>query len=109
METRAKKVGMGGKLHYIFPSNGGLNPTDTVKAKALGIDKQMAADIHVSELTSSAFHQMVVLSQQLSVKSDFNLHLNGLSCRGLCRSAEAEESRWQWQTSSQRAISRSLP
>ena len=36
---------MGGKLHYIFPSNGGLNPADTVKAKALGIDAQMAADI----------------------------------------------------------------
>lgn len=48
MEARAKKVGMGGKLHYIFPSNGGLNPSDTVKAKALGIDSQMAADIHVS-------------------------------------------------------------
>lgn len=47
MEARAKKVGMGGKLHYIFPSNGGLNPADTVKAKALGIDSQMAADIHV--------------------------------------------------------------
>ena len=49
MEARAKKVGMGGKLHYIFPSNGGLNPSDTVKAKALGIDSQMAADIHVSD------------------------------------------------------------
>eukprot|EP01047_Picozoa_sp_COSAG01_P030206 COSAG01_NODE_2099_length_8429_cov_228.935414_5_plen_87_part_00 len=44
MEERAKKVGMGGKLHYIFPSNGGLNPADTIKAKALGIDAQMAAD-----------------------------------------------------------------
>lgn len=47
MEARAKKVGVGGKLKYIFPSNGGLNPADTIKAKALGIDAQMAADIHV--------------------------------------------------------------
>ena len=47
MEARAKKIGVGGKLKYIFPSNGGLNPADTIKAKALGIDAQMAADIHV--------------------------------------------------------------
>jgi hypothetical protein len=40
-------VCQGGALKYIFPSNGGLNPADTVKAKALGIDAQMAADIHV--------------------------------------------------------------
>ena len=47
MEAKAKTIGMGGKLKYIFPSNGGLNPADTIKAKALGIDAQMAADIHV--------------------------------------------------------------
>ena len=55
MEARAKQVGMGGKLHYIFPSNGGLNPADTVKAKALGIDAQMAADIHVSQHSAHPF------------------------------------------------------
>jgi alpha-L-arabinofuranosidase len=47
MEARAKQVGVGGQLKYIFPSNGGLNPADTIKAKALGMDAQMAADIHV--------------------------------------------------------------
>lgn len=62
METRAKKLGMGGKLHYIFPSNGGLNPADTVKAKALGIDQQMAADIHVSELSISTFYKTIAFA-----------------------------------------------
>ena len=47
---------MGGKLHYIFPSNGGLNPADTVKAKALGIDAQMAADIRTSTTAVNACH-----------------------------------------------------
>ena len=48
-----EQVGVGGKLHYIFPSNGGLNPADTLKAKALGIDAQMAADIRTSTIAAT--------------------------------------------------------
>jgi hypothetical protein len=47
MEARAASLGLNGTLHYIFPDNGGLNADDVMKAKALGIDAQIAADVHV--------------------------------------------------------------
>ena len=47
MEARAASLGLNGTLRYIFPDNGGLNADDVMKAKALGIDAQIAADVHV--------------------------------------------------------------
>lgn len=47
MEARAAALGMNGTLRYIFPDNGGLRGTDVEAAKKLGIDAQIAADIHV--------------------------------------------------------------
>lgn len=47
MEQRAKAVGAP-PLHYMFPSNGGLNPADIAKYQALGLpaDRYMP-DLHV--------------------------------------------------------------
>ena len=47
MEARAATLGLNGTLTYIFPDNGGLRGKDIDAAKALGIDAQIAADIHV--------------------------------------------------------------
>lgn len=47
MEQRAASLGLGGQLRYIFPDNSGLRGADVAKAKALGIDAQIAADVHV--------------------------------------------------------------
>ena len=49
MEARASKLGMAGKLTYMFPDNGFLNSTDIAKAKKLSprIDSSMVVDIHV--------------------------------------------------------------
>ena len=63
---RVASLDLNGTLRYIFPDNGGLNAIrgnqrqseairdncglnadDVMKAKALGIDAQIAADIHV--------------------------------------------------------------
>eukprot|EP01044_Picomonas_judraskeda_P008898 COSAG03_NODE_1049_length_4950_cov_49.608534_2_plen_611_part_00 len=51
MEARAKKVGMGGKLNYLFPSSWnavpqGVNATDAPKAAALGMGDRLLCDLH---------------------------------------------------------------
>jgi alpha-L-arabinofuranosidase len=46
MEERAQAVGAD-RLHYIFPSNGGLNAADATKAAALKLGDRLATDIHV--------------------------------------------------------------
>lgn len=47
MEARAAHLGLNGTLRYIFPDNGGLNGADVKAAQRLGIDSQLAADVHV--------------------------------------------------------------
>ena len=47
MEARARSLALNGTLRYIFPDNNGLNGADVDRAKKLGIDAQIAADIHV--------------------------------------------------------------
>eukprot|EP00051_Salpingoeca_urceolata_P021197 m.328061 g.328061 ORF g.328061 m.328061 type:complete len:807 (-) comp19750_c0_seq31:149-2569(-) len=47
MEARARTVGMGGKLYYMFPQNKYLNPADLAKAEALGLKDHLLADLHV--------------------------------------------------------------
>ncbi len=49
MEKKARELGIGKTLHYMFPSNGFLNDGDVVKAAALKprIDSQLLADLHV--------------------------------------------------------------
>jgi alpha-L-arabinofuranosidase len=47
MEERAKAVGAGGKIRYIFPDNGGVHGDDIAKAAALGLGAQLVTDLHV--------------------------------------------------------------
>lgn len=47
MEARARSLGLNGTLTFIFPDNGGLRGADIDAAKRLGMDAQIAADIHV--------------------------------------------------------------
>lgn len=47
MEERARALGHNGTLRYIFPDNAGLRGKDVDAAIKLGIDAQIAADIHV--------------------------------------------------------------
>ncbi len=47
MEERARALGLGGRLRYIFPQSGGLRGADVAAARALGIDAQIVTDIHV--------------------------------------------------------------
>ena len=46
MEARAKAVGAD-DLHYIFPSNSGLNPKDAQAAANLGLGPRLVTDLHV--------------------------------------------------------------
>ena len=55
MEAKARALGAAGTLHYIFPSNAGLNHSEMEAAKALarsgGVDaRQILVDIHVGAL-----------------------------------------------------------
>ena len=45
MEAKATALGVAGELKYIFPAV--LNDADVAKARALGIDEQLAIDMHV--------------------------------------------------------------
>ncbi len=47
MEQRAHSVGMGGKIYYMFPSNGYLNDADGDRAEQLGLGDHLLADLHV--------------------------------------------------------------
>jgi len=47
MEKRAVAVGAAGKLHYIFPDNGGLSGGDVAKAAALKLGNRLVTDLHV--------------------------------------------------------------
>ena len=47
MEARAHRLGLNGTFRYIFPDNPGLNRADIAAAQALGIDAQLAVDLHV--------------------------------------------------------------
>ena len=48
MEARARTLGLGGTLTYIFPSNDGLTPDEVTAAKASGVAAgQIATDVHV--------------------------------------------------------------
>ena len=49
MEAKARELGVGRKLHYMFPMNSFLNDADIAKAVALEprIDSQLLADLHV--------------------------------------------------------------
>jgi len=53
MEDRAASIGLGGQLHYLFPDNAYLNPSDLARAKALGLDA--LADRIMVDLHSSGF------------------------------------------------------
>ena len=49
MEAKARELGMGKTLHYMFPQNNFLNAEDVSKASKLSprVDSQMLADIHI--------------------------------------------------------------
>ena len=49
MEAKARELGVGKTLHYMFPMNSFLNDADIAKAVALEprIDSQLLADLHV--------------------------------------------------------------
>ena len=47
METRAQAVGATDQLHYIFPSNSGLNAADCLKAAELKLGSRLVTDLHV--------------------------------------------------------------
>lgn len=47
MEARAEAVGAAGTLHYIFPSNGGVNSKDVAAAAALKLGSRLVTDLHV--------------------------------------------------------------
>ena len=49
MEAKARELGVGRKIHYMFPMNSFLNDADIAKAVALEprIDSQLLADLHV--------------------------------------------------------------
>jgi len=47
MEARANAVGAEGQLHYIFPSNRGLNAGDAAKAASLKLGDRLVTDLHV--------------------------------------------------------------
>ena len=48
MEARAKEIGKGGELFYIFPNNGAwLKDADGDKAEALGMRAHLVSDIHL--------------------------------------------------------------
>ena len=59
MEARAKAVGAGGQIKYIFPSNGGVHGDDVAKAKALGLGPQLVSSVHAgpcAALRCTALH-----------------------------------------------------
>jgi hypothetical protein len=49
MEAKARTLGIGNTIHYMFPQNGFLNDTDLAKAAKLSprVDELMVADLHV--------------------------------------------------------------
>ena len=49
MEAKARALGIGNTIHYMFPQNGFLNDTDLAKAAKLTprVDELMVADLHV--------------------------------------------------------------
>jgi hypothetical protein len=49
MEAKARTLGIGNTIHYMFPQNGFLNATDIAKASQLSprVDELMVADLHV--------------------------------------------------------------
>ena len=49
MEAKARELGIGKTIHYMFPQNNFLSDADIAKASALSprIDEQMVADLHV--------------------------------------------------------------
>jgi hypothetical protein len=49
MEAKARSLGIGKTIHYMFPQNGFLKPEDIAKASQLSprVDEQMVADLHV--------------------------------------------------------------
>merc|ERR1712196_35020 len=48
MEERARSIGMGGEIKYIFPNNGKwLDDDDGVAAEKLGLGTQLVSDIHL--------------------------------------------------------------
>ena len=53
MEKKAADVGVGGKLHYLFPSGWdakpqGVNATDAPKAASLKLGDRLLCDLHVT-------------------------------------------------------------
>lgn len=48
MEAKAVSLGVGGSIHYMFPTNQGLSAADAAKAQQMGLPiPQIAPDIHV--------------------------------------------------------------
>jgi hypothetical protein len=49
MEAKARDLGIGNTIHYMFPQNGFLSSADIAKASALSPrnDDLMVADLHV--------------------------------------------------------------
>ena len=79
MDARAKTIPSlnGTKLTYIFPDNGGVRGADVDKAKKLGIDAQIAADIHVGADGGLAQASNLFASHPDFHTSAVNLETNG--------------------------------
>lgn len=83
MEARAKKIGVGGQLKYLFPSGWnavpqGVNASDAPKAAELGLGDRLLCDLHTLDGCVWSLHAAV--SDQLP-------SLAGTLCRqrGRCK------------------------
>ena len=87
MEAKARQLGVGKTLHYMFPMNSFLNDADIAKAVALEprIDSQLLADLHVggggAVGTAEALFQTVGLGRQLFCLCGVQTHEEAAACR----------------------------
>ena len=68
METKARELGIGKTLYYLFPQNGFLNDTDISKAAVLEprLDSQMLADLHIGGGGAVATAETLFSSKNIS-------------------------------------------
>merc|ERR1712176_1475402 len=76
MEARASQVGMEHTLNYIFPQNGGPNSLDSLKLRALGIEKRVIVDIHSGATGGVASAEKLFLQNATKTFGAINMETN---------------------------------
>jgi alpha-L-arabinofuranosidase len=96
MEAKAREIGRGSALFYIFPSNSFLNGTELAAAKALRprIDSQILVDLHVGALHPGSAMQQAASLFELHPHFNFgaiNLETNAATHMFACGMSEASD------------------